>query len=274
MFEPKIASKETIEQLFDSAAASYNRSGPSIFTEFGERLVEQVPMERGARVLDVATGTGAALLPAARRVGQDGHVTGIDLSGGILKEAENAVRSECLTNVELLKMDAGHLEFADNTFDVVMCALGIFLFPNMDASLREMHRVCTPGGHIGISVFDKNPLPFEPGLPLLLQQFAAYQVGVMMPQPTAYAANEVETLLSRSGFSTIETSSERYEFVYASEDDWWAFLLTVGPGATIREMDEETRSRFKDEYLVGLRPLFNDDGLHVSVAVVCSTAQR
>jgi ubiquinone/menaquinone biosynthesis C-methylase UbiE len=56
-----------IEELFDGAAGAYDRTGPSVFTEFGARLVEQMPFEAGARVLDVATGTGAVLLPAAHR---------------------------------------------------------------------------------------------------------------------------------------------------------------------------------------------------------------
>jgi O-methyltransferase/aklanonic acid methyltransferase len=51
-------------------------------------------------VLDIATGTGAVLLPAARRVRPEGRAIGIDLSSAILQEAECAVRAEGLTNVE------------------------------------------------------------------------------------------------------------------------------------------------------------------------------
>jgi ubiquinone/menaquinone biosynthesis C-methylase UbiE len=274
MPEPRVANKQMIEQLFDGAAKSYNRTGPSIFTQFGTRVVEQMPLSPGARVLDVATGTGAVLLPAARRVGPEGHVTGIDLSAATLQEAESAVHMEGLTNVELRKMDAEQLEFPDQTFDVVTCALGLFLFPDMEAALGEMYRVCKPDGYIGVSVFDKTPLPFDPGMPILIQQFVAYQVGVQMPQPTAYAPEEVEALLSRSGFRSIETCSETNDVVYTGEEDWWAFLLTVGPGVTILGMNEEARSRFKDEYLARLRPMFREDGLHISVAVVYAVAQR
>jgi hypothetical protein len=102
----------------------------------------------------------------------------------------------------------------------------------------------------------------------------AYQWGVLMPQPIAYAPEEVEALLSRFGFRSIETCSETNEIVYVSEEEWWAFLLTLGPRATILGMNEETRARFKDEYLSKLRPLFRQDGLHLSVAVVYAMAQR
>jgi len=269
-----VATKEVIEQLFDDAATLYNRTGPSIFTQFGTRLVEQMPLTPGARVLDVATGTGAALLPVAQRVGSRGRVTGIDLSGGILQEAERTVRAEGLTNVEVRKMDAEHLEFPDQTFDAVICAFGLFLFPDMEAALREMYRVAKPGGSIGLSIFGKTPPPFNPGWPILFQQFEAYQGWVRMPQPIGYAPEEMEGLLNRFGFRSIETRSETNDIVYASPEAWWAFLLTLGPRPTILRMDEETRARFKDEYLAKLRPMFREDGLHLSVTVVYAIAQR
>jgi ubiquinone/menaquinone biosynthesis C-methylase UbiE len=271
---PMVATKQVIEQLFDDAATSYNRTGPSIFTQFGTRLVEQTPLRPGARVLDVATGTGAVLLPAARRVGSGGHVTGIDLSGAILREAERASATEGLTNVALRKMDAEHLDFPDQTFDAVICAFSLFFFPDMEAALREMYRVSKSGGSIGISIFGKTPPPFNPGWPILVQQFEAYQGWVRVPQPFAYAPEEVEALLSRSGFGSIEIRSETNDIVYASLEDWWAFQLTLGPRLTILRMDEETRARFKGEYLAKLRPMVRQDGLHLSVTVVYAMAQR
>ncbi len=184
------------------------------------------------------------------------------------------MRAEGLTNVELRKMDAEHLDFRDETFDVVTCAFGIFLFPDMEAALREMYRVCKPGGYVGVSVFDKTPPPFNPGYQILLQQFMAYQTGVQMPQPVAYAPEEVEALLGRFRFRFIETHSETNDIIYASMEDWWEFVLTLAPRPTILGMNEETRLRFKDEYLAKLRPLLRHDGLHISVAVAYAMAKR
>jgi len=274
MSEPRILTKRMIEQIFDDTATSYDRVGPSIFSKFGARLVEQMPLARGARVLDIATGTGAVLLPAARRVGPKGHVTGIDLSGEILKEAERIVRANGLTNVELRKMDAEHLEFPDNAFDVVTCAFALFLFTDTEAALREIHRVCKPGGYVALTNFDKTPPPFDPALPLLIQQFIAYQVAVTLPPQVAYTPQEVEALLSRFGFRSIKAHSEMNDIVYATAEDTWAVILTLAPRVTIMNMSEETRARFKEEYLAKLRPMFRQDGLHVSVSVVYAVAQR
>ncbi|MDM8000917.1 MAG: methyltransferase domain-containing protein [Dehalococcoidia bacterium] len=271
---PRVATKAMIERLYDDAASLYDRTGPGIFARFGARLVEHLPVSPGARVLDVATGNGAVLLPLARRAGPEGRVTGIDLSATILHEARSAVSAAGLTNVELRKMDAEHLEFADGAFDIVTCALSLFLMSDIDAALCEIHRVCKPDGYVGVSFFDKRPPPFDPGWPILLQQFMEYQTGVRMPQPVVHAPQEVEALLARAGFHSITAHSEASEIVYPTLDDWWRFQLTVGTRLSIQSMDEETRAKFKDEYLRRLRPLMSEDGLQVRVAVVYGVARR
>ena len=271
---PKITTKAMIEQLFDDAAATYDQAGPSLFTRFGARLAEHMPLTPGMTILDVATGKGALTLPCARKVGPHGRVTGVDLSGTILKEADSAVCASGLTNVELCRMDAEHLEFPDQAFDAVTCAFSLFLFPDLDAALREMYRVCKPGGSVGVSIFDKTPPPFDPGWPILLKQFRDYGRGVVMPQQVAYSPPEVEAVLASAGFRSIATHSETNDIVFATLEDWWDFQFTVGTRLTIESMDEETRRRFKDEYLGRLRPLLAKDGLHVSVGVVYAVARR
>jgi ubiquinone/menaquinone biosynthesis C-methylase UbiE len=106
------------------------------------------------------------------------------------------VRDAGLTNVELRKMDAEHLEFTDHSFDIVTCAFSLFLFLNVEAALCEMYRVYKPGGYVSVSLFDKTPPPFNPGLQILIQQFMEYQWAVRMPQPMAYAPEDVGELCS------------------------------------------------------------------------------
>jgi ubiquinone/menaquinone biosynthesis C-methylase UbiE len=272
--EPTIITKQVIEQVFDDSAIAYDRVGPSIFTQFGNRLVERMPLVPGARVLDVATGKGAVLLPIAHRIGPQGHVIGIDLSRTILKEAECAVRAGGITNVELHKMDAEHLEFPDQTFDFVSCAFALFLFPNMNAALGEMYRVCKPGGYVSLSVFGKPPPMFSPGMQILIQQFMAYGIEARMPQPLAYTPQEINALLSQSGFHSVETNIETNDIVYANLEDVWGFLLTLPIRAPIMGLSAETRARFKAEYLAKLTPALRPDGLHMALGTVYALAKR
>jgi SAM-dependent methyltransferase len=226
------------------------------------------------RVLDIATCKGAALIPAAHRVGPEGQVIGIDLSDAILQEAGHAVRMEGLTNVELHKMDAEHLEFPDQSFDAVTCAFALFFFPDLEAALREMYRVCKPGGCLAITYFNKIPPPFSPGFPILLQQLMAYRVGMQTPQPLSCTPREVEALLNRSGFPLIKIYDELNDIVYKSEEEWWSFLLTLASRASIVGMNEEMRARFKEEYLARLRAMPGQDGLNMSLAIIYALAKR
>lgn len=272
MAEPIVATKPMIEGIFDGAAARYDREGPSVFQQFGARLVELIEIAPGARVLDVATGKGAVLIPAAQRVGARGHVIGIDLSGAMADEATRAARAAGLSNFETRKMDAEHLEFPDDSFDAVTCAFSLFFFPAMDVALREMRRVCKPGGRVGISMWGK--APFDPAWKIFAEQARAYGVEVRMPQKIAYAPEDIHALLAAAGWIGIETRSEMGDAVYARKEDWWSFQLTLGSRAAIYRMDDPTRTRFKEEHLEKLRPLFQADGMHLPVPVIYALASR
>lgn len=74
--------KTIIAQIFERAATGYQRI--THFPPVGQRLVELAQIPAGARVLDVASGRGAILFPAAERVGPQGKVIGVDISPGMV----------------------------------------------------------------------------------------------------------------------------------------------------------------------------------------------
>ncbi len=274
MAEPLIANKQLIEESFDGAAEQYDRAGPAIFRRLGARLVERVGIAPGMRVLDVATGNGAVLLAAAQRVGPSGQVFGVDLSNEMLGQTDAAARALGLSNVQLGRMDAESLEFADGSFDAVTCAFSVFFFPAMEIGLREMCRVCGPGGRVGISVWSKTPPPFDPAWKLFADQVRKYGVEVRMPQRVAYSPQDVESLMRAAGFADIQLATETTELVYPNEEDWWSFQLTNGSRAAILRMPSETQAKFKEEYLAQLRPLFRADGLHLPAAAIFAVGSR
>lgn len=275
MPEPIIASKQHIEHLFDGAAAAYDRTGPSLFARWGARLVELMAPEPGAYLLDVATGRGAVLLPAAQRIGPSGRVVGIDLAVAMVEQAAAAAHNLASENagVTLRKMDAEHLDFPNASFDAVSCAFAVFLFPAQDTALREMARVCKPDGRIGLSVFGRTPPPFDPGWSILGNLAMDYGVSVRLPQRATLSPDNLEALLNQNGFRDVQITSELTDAVYTNEEDWWAFQFTLGTRATILAMDEATRTRFKEEYLAKIRPLFRADGLHLPVNVLYAVAR-
>jgi arsenite methyltransferase len=116
----------------------------------------------GERVLDLGSGAGTDSLVAAQMVGDDGRVTGIDMTTAMLAKARAAVAEMEVGNVEFVEAEAERLPFPDESFDVVISNGVIDLIPDKDAVFTEISRVLVPGGRIQIAdVTIQNPVSEE-----------------------------------------------------------------------------------------------------------------
>ena len=112
-----------------------------------DALVAALGPRPGERWLDVATGTGAVAIRAAR-AGAD--VTGLDVAPRMLATAQRfAVEAGLRIRYEL--GDAARLPYADAAFDVVSSAQGVIFVLDPPAAARELARVCRPGGRLGLT---------------------------------------------------------------------------------------------------------------------------
>ena len=121
---------------------------PAIFAQWAPLLLDAAGVRPGQRVLDVACGTGVLARTGAERVGPTGSVVGVDLNPAML-----AVARRLRPDLEWRQGDVAELPFADRTFDVVLCQSALMFFPDATAALREMARVCAPGGTVGVQVY-------------------------------------------------------------------------------------------------------------------------
>ena len=113
----------------------------------GENLCEALDLRSGSKVLDVAAGNGNATLAAARRwcdVVSTDYVPSLLESGKLRAQAEGH-------KVRFMEADAENLQFADNSFDVVMSTFGVMFTPNQEKAASELARVCKSGGRIGLA---------------------------------------------------------------------------------------------------------------------------
>ena len=114
----------------------------------------QIPT--GARILDVACGTGALSLPAlAWAARRDGHVTATDFADEMVRRTEEALgHTGAPSNAFRAQVENGEkLSFGAGAFDAVFSCFGIFLFSDRIAGFREAARVLKPGGVFGTTVW-------------------------------------------------------------------------------------------------------------------------
>lgn len=134
-----------------------------------EEFVERLALAPGARVLDVACGSGNAAIAAARA---GARVTGADIATNLLEQARARAHSEGLS-IQFDEGDAEQLPYADQTFDVVVSMFGVMFAPRPEVAAAELVRVCRSGGRIALANWTPGSFAAE--------MFAA--VGKSVPPP-------------------------------------------------------------------------------------------
>jgi ubiquinone/menaquinone biosynthesis C-methylase UbiE len=188
-------------QVAGNAAEIYQRElVPAVFGPWAPRVIELSELRPGLRVLDVACGTGVVARLAARTVGVDGRVAALDLNPGMLAVAAELPAVEGAA-IEWIEGTAQALPFADASFDVVCCQLGVQFFPDREGALREMKRVLVPGGRSVVMVWRE--IDRAPGFAVLaaaLGRTIGADAEALMRAPFALGdAGELSRLLEAAG---------------------------------------------------------------------------
>jgi SAM-dependent methyltransferase len=110
-------------------------------------FVNRLGLAAGARVLDVACGTGNLSLPAAR-CGAD--VTGVDIAVNLIEQARARAAEEGLA-ARFDEGDAEQLPYPDASFDTAISMFGVMFAPRPNRAAAELLRVCRPGGRIALA---------------------------------------------------------------------------------------------------------------------------
>jgi ubiquinone/menaquinone biosynthesis C-methylase UbiE len=257
---------------FGRAAEFYDRS--PYFPIAGQRLVELAEIPRGARVLDVACGTGAVLFPAAERVGNDGRVIGIDLAEAMVAKTSAEVKLRGIRQAEVRRMNAEALQFDDASFDRVTCGFALWFIPDLHRALSEMHRVLSPGGRIAVSTWGPpNTLTAEHNRLLAAYGVDSGALAKGMSSHTLTSSNAVQSVLKSAGFEIAYASEEQIEAVFVSEEEWWSQRMAC-PQLYTETLSPEDGQRFKGDVIQMLRSFRAEDGIHETRTAVFATAAK
>jgi ubiquinone/menaquinone biosynthesis C-methylase UbiE len=259
-------------RTYGAAADHYGLAALSFWDRFGTATVAGLPLAAGHIVLDLCCGAGASAIPAARLVGPEGRVLGIDVAESLLDMARARAASEGLANIGFLAGDATGTALPDGSFDAVICVFGVFFAPDMARFVAEMWRLVRPGGVLAITTWGAGL--FEPANTVFWES-------VREVEPSLFKAfnpwDEITTeaaladLLARGGVEhpAVRAVPGWHNLDYP--DRFWDIVLGTGYRATIDAVSQEQRDIVRERLLSRLR----SDGItSVRTDVVFSTAQR
>ncbi len=206
------------------------------------------------RILDLACGPGTLTRILAPLVEPDGDIVGVDLAAGMIDLA----RSSSPPNASFEVMDIEHLEFNDAIFDAAICGHGLQFVPDLDAALREAHRVLRREGVLAASV------PIAEGKEAVWALIDSVVDRWLPPPPEVADARRtratvrdpeaLEAAATKAGFDPVRVEALEEEVVWESAErlvsmfmGWWDFAFRI------EGMNQDSRQRFLDEAVAAVR---------------------
>ena len=269
MGDDALTRKTETAARFTRMATDFDPRGA--FAHFGQRLVDAGGVEPGQRVLDVATGRGAVLFPAAERVGVAGDAIGVDLAEGMVKAANEEAERRGLSP-RVRAMDAEQLDFADASFDRVLCGFGVMFFPHLDRAMAEFQRVLKPGGRLAVSTWR---VSLAEDLQAVLDQLGA-AAGSSEQRPPGWITepDDLARVFVDAGFTDVQVREDSLTSVFGDVEDYWQSIRGMGPRRTVDALGsaqiECARVALAERFRAYERP----DGVHVVATALIGVASR
>lgn len=193
---------------WDTAAQHYEKTAHPFTARYAEAALARVTLTPDSRVLDVAAGTGALALLAARTGAQ---VLATDFSPGMVAR----IAATNLSNVETRVMDGQALALEDASFDAVFSIFGVIMFPDWRKGLAEMARVTRPGGYGVIATWREQGAATFLLLGQIRRKLFPEREGMTMPEAVKALSEPVDFAreLVAAGYRDPQVECVTYDYV-------------------------------------------------------------
>jgi ubiquinone/menaquinone biosynthesis C-methylase UbiE len=259
--------------LWDAFSDDYDRGFGDAFSAIAEEALRFADIQPGVRLLDVAAGTGALSLPAAR-LGAD--VLATDLSAGMLDVLRRRAEEAGVPNVRTAVMDGMSLEIEDQRFDRVCSQFGVMLFPDTDAGLREMYRVTAVDG-LGVMVIFGTP---ERVVPVWLFgraiRTAVPDVEVPEGSPLQVDPMSLQEAMATAGYAETRIETLDLAVPVGPPDQAWDAMSRSAPGLALflRQLSDEQVGLARETFIGSIEAEYGPDVTELPVEVVVGIGRR
>ena len=222
--------QEDTRAAWDNIARGYDRTNTPTQMWLGNEGLRRAELRPGMRFLDVAAGSGALSIPAARL---GARVLATDQSSVMLELLVERAHKEAL-DIETRVMDGHALEFDDNSFDIAGSQFGVMLFPDMPTGISEMARVVKPGGRVLMTVYgDPHRIDFFGFFVDAIQSVRPDFTGPPMdPPPLPFQLQDPKKLrdeLGTAGLADIEVATITESTEFQTGTDLWDWIVWSHP---------------------------------------------
>ncbi len=206
-------------QFRDTAAAGYDRSVGEMTRRVVPALLRAARLAPGQQVLDIATGTGLAAEAAAEAVGPSGHVVAADISPAMVAQARE--RLGALPNASLAVEDGQSLTFRPESFDAVLCNMGLMYFPDPVRGLSEFRRVLRHGGRAAVSVPTTPDRSLTGRVHAIIGRHAPSKMAEVRRVFSLGREGHLHRLFDGAGFREVESATELLRMTFPSFDAYF-----------------------------------------------------
>lgn len=238
--------QEQTRAAWDSIAAGYDEFVTPKNLALAQDALRRADLRPGMRLLDVAAGSGALSIPAARL---GAEVLATDISSVMVERLEARAREEGLSNLESRVMDGHALDVENDAFDISGSQFGVMLFPDLKRGLSELARVTKPGGRVLMIAFGPpTELEFLGFFMGAAQAVVPGFTGLPMdPPPLPFQVADPEKLrqeLAEAGLTDIRVERVNYGMEFQSGKHMWNWVTNSNPiGAMlVADLTDEQRA--------------------------------